>query len=344
MRQIILEVNLIVLVELLVIFSLVTSSLEYKEYKLEYGDLCSPITKRKFRLTKDEGSALIVTQSRLQDHFLEWNVNFNCKFEVQTAFPRNGGIIAVIQYLNFRKNYATDECIDFIQFRPKDGPLSEKFCGTINATVAMNKHDVDPTKQLAYEASFIDYRGEMNVYISISKKPLEHNENSNLKVVFTSYKHCIKGHSTDLLLPCSDKLATFCIYKDFFKDGIVNCPYIGCTDEGGCIVNESLEKRSIGNKVLAGSISALFFIFFIFVLCIWSCKKHQVLCWSEDFANPSTTVAEAEANAARASRVMEMNEQTGARLANAPNVPTAPPQEDDKDLPPSYESLFPDSR
>lgn len=156
--------------------------------KMEYGDLCSPVTKRKIRLSKDEASALIVTQSRLYDHQIEWNVNFVCKFEVQTAFPRNGGIIAVIQYLNFRKDYATDECIDFIQFRPKDGPYSEKYCGTVNASTAMNKHFVDPTKQLAYDAAVIDYRGEMNVYISINKQPLEHHEKFSIKVVFTSYK------------------------------------------------------------------------------------------------------------------------------------------------------------
>lgn len=38
-----------------------------------------------------------------------------------------------------------------------------------------------------------------------------------------------------------------------------------------------------------------------------------------------------------------MNEQTGARLAEGTNnvQPTAPEQ-DNKDLPPSYESLFPD--
>lgn len=41
-----------------------------------------------------------------------------------------------------------------------------------------------------------------------------------------------------------------------------------------------------------------------------------------------------------------MNEHTGARLAEtqATNVPpTAPALEDDKDLPPSYDSLFPDT-
>lgn len=221
---------------------------------IESDSLCSEITKRKIKLDKEHNSALIVKQSRLNDHSLDWQVNKFCKFQVNSVFAQSGGVLAVIQYLNFRRDPITDECIDYIQFRPKDGPYTKKFCGIINATLAMDQQLTDLQKPLVYENSAIDYRGELDVYVNISKKALKPNENADINVVFTSYKRicfyiqfyacvaryfvvldCSRDHGNDFLIPCSDTIRTFCIYSGFFKDGIVNCPYADCTDENGCV-------------------------------------------------------------------------------------------------------------
>lgn len=155
---------------------------------IESDSLCSEITKRKIQLDKENNSALIVKQKRLNEHSLDWELNKYCKFQVNSPFVQSGGILAVIQYLNFRRDPITDECIDYVQFRPKDGSLSRKFCGVINATVLMHQKHTDPHGPLIYETSGIDYRGELDVYINISKKALLPSENADINIVFTSYK------------------------------------------------------------------------------------------------------------------------------------------------------------
>lgn len=47
-------------------------------------------------------------------------------------------------------------------------------------------------------------------------------------------------------------------------------------------------KTSIGNKVLIGSVTSLFILFAIFIVCLWFCKNYKVFCWADRFANSSS--------------------------------------------------------
>ncbi|CAH0555980.1 unnamed protein product [Brassicogethes aeneus] len=322
----------------------VECSARYKTLYIENDDLCSLVTKRKIKLGKEYKSALRVSQKRLNFHPLEWDKNMLCRFQVQSAYGK-GGILAVIQSLNFRKD-DFENCIDYVQFTGKNGLSSKRYCGNITASIVMNQNTIDNIPEIIYENSFIDLN-EMDVKIYVDRRPIDYNIKMEVDIVFTSYLlgSCKEEHVD--LKPCREDLDSFCIYKYFFDDGAVNCPFTGCLDEKGCKnqidskkTNVVVTPQSVGNKVLIGSISSLFIMFALFILCVWVCRKHKIFCWADDFAHPSPTD---ESN--RNSRVIEMNEQTGSRLANdhPPSVPTAPSIEEDKDLPPSYDSLFPEA-
>lgn len=98
-------------------------------------------------------------------------------------------------------------------------------------------------------------------------------------------------------------------------------------------LQESVQKESIGNKVLIASVSSLLLIFGIFVCCLWVCRLHKILCWAEDFSNSSTS------QNPPVSPSIEMCETNMQPSQPAPTAPTN--YEADKDLPPSYDSLFP---
>lgn len=80
-------------------------------------------------------------------------------------------------------------------------------------------------------------------------------------------------------------------------------------------------------KVTVAALASIFCSFFFFLSCVWICWYFEVLCWSvgnirRNRANP-----------------VEMSPMHSSSL-----TPSAPPPASahDKDLPPSYETLFPD--
>ncbi|XP_064211298.1 uncharacterized protein LOC103314323 isoform X2 [Tribolium castaneum] len=260
----------------------VRQSWGYKELSMENDELCSPINKkRRVRLDKGHRSGLVVRQFRLQDHSLDWTRNFKCRFEVTPSSSREG-VIAVIQHLSFRKNASTDECVDYVQFTRKDGSSSQKYCGRFNAALYMDHNFVNTADPISSGTAFVDDSGELEVAISVSREHLENDEEMDLSIVFTAFRHCSQVLKRDTSYrPCSEKRREYCIYSGFFMDSFVNCPFPDCEDEQGC---------------------------------------------------SQTPIP----------RVIELNEQTGSRAsAPPPNASSANQIEADKDLPPSYESLFP---
>lgn len=89
----------------------------------------------------------------------------------------------MIQSLNFRKDEATGECIDYIQFERKHNVKSRKFCGKINARSDMEDEDLN----LKYALNtFVDTEGETDVRIFVDKKPIDVDQ--ELNIVFTTYR------------------------------------------------------------------------------------------------------------------------------------------------------------
>ncbi|XP_076253501.1 uncharacterized protein LOC143191946 [Rhynchophorus ferrugineus] len=299
---------------------------DYVKLSIESTKLCSPITTRKVKY-----EALIVDQGRsINGHSIHWNYNHTCKFEVHSGYSK-GGVLAVIQNMNLRQ-YNSGECMDYIELRVRN-QFTRRYCGQLSAVEIMNtKYD---RSLISYNNSLISSADGLDVTIFIHRNPLELDERTEFTVAFTSYKACSHPSKNAILNSC-DEDERVCINKLYFYDGIFNCPYYGCVDEE--TVEPMNSSGSVGNTIVIGSISVLALIFVIFILLMWATKKHKSCCWADNFAHPTS-----QDN--RNSRVMEMNEQTGARLAE-PSLTSQPTVQidEEKDLPPTYDSLFPNSR
>ena len=113
-----------------------------------------------------------------------------------------------------------------------------------------------------------------------------------------------------------------------------NCDSSKCSDELNCKIfsNES------GTNVTISAVTSLVLCFIIFFLCLWICRKHEQLCWSSDCAGPQVN----------SGSISGLPTERGDQSANTPYIVTTPMLEvgisssvQDKDLPPSYDSLFP---
>lgn len=130
-----------------------------------------------------------------------------------------------------------------------------------------------------------------------------------------------------------------CIRKEYLCDMIYNCPLGICSDEVNCsyIITDRFPRDDTATKVTVGAVTTMILCFIIFVMCLWICKKSGKLCWSSDCAGPNMC-----------SRPASLPDTDGGLGSNR-TVPTAPMLEVavsspvvNKDLPPSYDSLFPE--
>lgn len=80
----------------------------------------------------------------------------------------------------------------------------------------------------------------------------------------------------------------------------------------------------LGMKVTLTAVTSIFCSFFLFISCVWCCRYFELLCWSANtlLGRPSP---------------VELSPMT----APSSTSPSAPPA-GSKDLPPAYETLFPD--
>ncbi|KAF5272146.1 hypothetical protein FQA39_LY01228 [Lamprigera yunnana] len=315
---------------LVFISTLINLSSSYKTMTVDDHKLCSPVTTRKIRLETELLSALKISIGRLKEHSWQWEKNFHCTFKVQT-FQSNLGLFIVIQNIAFRKNFTTNECIDYIQYRRSDGTVSKKYCDTMQAALGMDQFD--ETELTPTSNSFIDQTGSVEVTVHISREPLVFYE-MELDVVFTTYSYCYIPKATNRA--CNAEYKEYCIYKGFFGDGVINCPYPECVDEGGCSNKVTDQRSSLGNKVVIGSVTTLFTLFVLFICCIWLCRKYKKLCWADHFATPSSANQNARDAVLNEDSLHSISMPSTARVVLSSTATNLTPEED-KDLPPSYE-------
>ncbi|KAK9738509.1 hypothetical protein QE152_g9814 [Popillia japonica] len=274
------------------IIKLAEAHIPYKTIALEDFDVCSEVTRRGINF--DSTYALNLTQSRLSYHSIQWATSVNCNFRLKT----------------------------------ERGRASNKICGNKNANHIMNLQPNSFDSQ-ATDVTFIsDIGHSLDIFVYIAKKALKPDETTKINIIFTIYNLCIDSPSD--YKPCLET-REICIHESYFADGILNCPFFGCVDEGGCdeLITTS---NSVGKKVLIGSATTLVFIFMVFIVCLYICRKQRKLCWSDNFASPNTTIQ------TQTARVMEMNDS----LTHSPHTSTVaqPADQEDKDLPPSYENTY----
>ncbi|KAJ1531801.1 hypothetical protein ONE63_000455 [Megalurothrips usitatus] len=349
-----------VYISICVIFSLVGLSLSYIELNLENGKVCSTVRKREVSLGENENSAISLKELR---YFDKWSGAFPFYCALTVTAPWGYGIIAVIQNLDFRQNETTSECIDYVQFQRQkrklsfiswDSVQSPKYCGIVNSIHDADAFDGDdddeddhdsPKFQMAHNA-FIDEKGRLDVIISVAGQRLLPSQKLDISIIFTAYKTCRSGDQAGLK-ECH-KGSGICIWEGFFHDKNVNCPDDGCFDEGGCPVISPGGKRQssgLGTKVTIGAVVLILGLLLLFMLCLFVCRRCQVLCWS---GPPAPRPQRAGQQTSR----VEMTAPSGnAGILDGHSPPSAPPLlpvtsatspvHEDKDLPPPYESLFP---
>ncbi|XP_076638444.1 uncharacterized protein LOC143350306 [Colletes latitarsis] len=313
---------------------------QYDEYGMELDKICHTLGKKS--TIEITNTAAIVRPKHMFDRWTSVIKNVHCKFVFKV---KKAGLFGVIQKMSFRQN--STDCIDYVQFKRKDNHRTQKFCGTLDRS-KIKYYSVSEPENSLYVPGTIpqtawnfaehdpgEYKsgGELETEIFISKEKLRDGEFLALSIVYTPYKNCSNVNKTEYT---SIGLNT-CLRNEFFCDGIYNCAPLICSDEENCLYNNEITSTGTGTKVTVGAVTTLILCFIIFVMCLWICKRSQKLCWALDCADPS-------ACSTRPGPLPREPEGS----ANPP-VPTAPMLEvavsssvADKDLPPSYDSLFPE--
>lgn len=174
-------------------------------------------------LSRARNSAIILKPDRMFDHW-QRITNKHCRFvfKVHSTYK---GLFAVIQKISFRRNGT--ECIDYVQvrkkffqsyykyvvkneqeklfhffalqFKRKDGHMSERFCGQMdNRKISYNSavetpHDMYssfpyPRGITPSPYADLDPKGTLETRIFVSKEPLNIDEKLDLMIVYTPYR------------------------------------------------------------------------------------------------------------------------------------------------------------
>lgn len=135
-----------------------------------------------------------------------------------------------------------------------------------------------------------------------------------------------------------------CISKSFENDGYVNCPPQQCSDEVKCVHPVQVVEPPISGTNIAISAITSLVLTMVGVLCIWMCCKYK---YCRDVgASTSGSSGGTSSNNRRGpsgQRVIDSDFQTIELPSSSENtrpIRASAPEIDDKDVPPSYESLF----
>ncbi|XP_070172189.1 uncharacterized protein [Polyergus mexicanus] len=334
-----------------------TRHVNYNEYSLENEKFCHLLNKKHSHDLRN-GTAAIVASHHMFDRWVVKH-NLTCTFTFKTA--RGEGLFAVIHKMSFRRN--GDQCLDYVQFKRTDGHYTDKFCGEIDrqtmyqtiyfpvpesednsyniymGDTVLQSHDkyaeFDSIKKWKPFTIMEPVNIEFETEIFISKERLLDKEYLDLSIVYTPYRSC-KKIDLERYKPVGHNI---CIRKEYLCDMTYNCPLGICSDEFNCshIITDRFPRDDTATKVTVGAVTTMILCFIIFIMCLWICKKSRKLCWSSDCAGPNMC-----------SRPDSLPDADGGLGSNRA-VPTAPMLEvavsspvANKDLPPSYDSLFPE--
>ena len=129
-----------------------------------------------------------------------------------------------------------------------------------------------------------------------------------------------------------------CMLNEYFCDEVYNCVPGICFDEGNC--THEIISSGTGTKVTEGAVTTMILCFIIFVMCLWICKRSQKLCWSTDCVLMSI---DSDVCSRPGTLPRETEGSVNPPVPSAPMLEVAVPSSvADKDLPPSYDSLFPE--
>ncbi|BFG03728.1 uncharacterized protein DMAD_02914 [Drosophila madeirensis] len=281
------------------------------------------------RLDFEEDSAAIMTQTwnlTLPNGHSANKIKYDCQFRVVTSDRPPRGIYTLITRLKFRRDPVSKECIDYIQFTGGNRSPSERICHNI----AIN----GPAGRLIFD----ERDREVNVHIYIDRSRHILGDQLELSMVLTAHSEC--HFNGDFLCDPNDHYS--CISRHFVRDNVTNCLY-PCRDEGTCFHDAIVPEEIDTANVAISAITSLIFTMLGVGFCVWICWKYWNCITVQQRAH--------EASAARFNQHRVRSDVPTIELPTAPEYADVESREQDaqqqppmtpKDMPPSYESLFPD--
>ncbi|XP_071452790.1 uncharacterized protein [Hetaerina americana] len=183
--------------------------------------------------------------------------NFDCRTTVFSK-TKGTGIIAMIQKLEFRK--VSETCRDYVRFAEdptdrcgdiltglklaKSGKLPpppefiSAYSGLFTSHLSINMEHipgmsvVDSRKRFASPGAVVTPSYSLNTDIHVHAQPaLEYEDELLLIMAYTGFQDCEDTKFRGQMFNCGYGV---CILDIFVNDGVVNCPFGDCRDEGGC--------------------------------------------------------------------------------------------------------------
>lgn len=235
----------------------------------------------------------------------------DCKFYLQA--PDHMGIYLTISKVQLRKN-SRGSCIDSIVVK-KSNEKKYQFC------------DLEDDEELKV---FSDDKGRMRITVNLDTTLALPTLEDTLEVQFvaTVRRKCdLEGYWR-----CREYVEDSCINKVFFGDNYINCP--DCTDEKSCTKDSEQIPIMDPSNVFLSAIISLFATMVVFGGCLWCLYRYRH-CIASCTSNSAGVVRSNRDSIAAVDQVqVELH-------TSANDVQPSAPPDDDKDLPPSYDSLFP---
>ncbi|XP_071445656.1 uncharacterized protein [Hetaerina americana] len=232
----------------------------YVDYDIASDRVCSRLSKRELSISLTR-PLLVREGGRLLGNW-PGSHSFNCRWEVE-AKGRGLGVVAVIQKLKFR-SLDEGECLDYVKFREDNMPQPyDRICGSmlfgIQVTRDLNfliqqptqlpplrptmqssmfsgflsifRGSENPWKKFVSRGAVVDPRGELKTYVYVANKALKGDYSLDLVVAYSGFQECDGLRVPSTLFHCGLGL---CISRQLVNDGVVNCPFGDCIDEGSC--------------------------------------------------------------------------------------------------------------
>ncbi|XP_050074959.1 uncharacterized protein LOC126562483 [Anopheles maculipalpis] len=285
--------------------------------------------KKQVKTMIDFASGSVYEQSWNSSSFKRYS---ECKFTIQ---PNPGyGLYLSIRKMNLRRD-EKGNCIDYVSVKQSNNRKT-KFCYTPK-DVPRSFSDPNYLK--------ITIKLDHSATLPVADDPL------HIQMVATLHTECTGKKNQ---LQCERHVLHSCIHRSFVNDGTINCP--NCIDEPSCDL-EPVEIFVASNTreklVLTGFVSlfATAFLFCTCFLCLYKSRQCAQTCGSSTSNSSNSLGSATRGNAAtRAGGRGRAHHGRGNVVAGVHSVelrgssndlrPSAPALEE-KDLPPSYDALFP---
>lgn len=154
-------------------------------------------------------------------------------------------------------------------------------------------------------------------------------------------------------IKCPSAFDNTCIAEAFRDDHVYNCPPPQCNDEANCpktITHDHPDVIPNKSNIVISAITSLIFTLVAVGSCFWICWKVKDCLVGEASGGQHNQRSERHSRAQTDNNTINegtvslnlTNSGTSAPNQSAYYRPSAPPIEDKTDLPPSYETLYPD--